>query len=159
MGVVPPFTPNVAVTTSDLTWWANRPFAIYPAVSTALTATVYSPVVWGTSSVSRDLVHSTSVNPDRVYLNTAGWYEVMVLAVFSAGTTGYRRAVVQVSGTDAIVSQMNPTPSGSLSWAFCGYVRCTAPAQDYLTVQAYTSAGTGLTVTTSARLSITFSGV
>jgi len=72
--------------------------ALTGASSQSIANSTWTAVAWGTETIDGQGMHSVSNNPELIYPNGAGWYEVNFSLVFAENSTGNRQARLLRSG-------------------------------------------------------------
>lgn len=78
-----------------------------------LTSTVRQSLTFDTEIFDTDSMHSTTVNPERITINTTGKYIVGGEALFTANAVGRRDLGIQVNSLGAFVVEVADTNAGA----------------------------------------------
>lgn len=116
--------------------------ATYTAVD--LDAEVYDIVQSGDTAS-----HSTSTDPSRIYVRTAGKYEIAGQVMFNANATGARIAQVRLNGVGTVLSESSQqaiTTVGIDTGVPFPTVELALTAGDYIELFAYQGSGGNLDV-------------
>lgn len=109
----------------------------------AIANATYTAVTFDTNDLLRDLTHSTSTNPTRLVVATAGVYQLAGQVSWNANTTGSRVARWAVNGTGVDV-QSAYTASAAMITFPAPTIAVQLAAGDYVELQAYQSSGGSL---------------
>lgn len=103
-------------------------------------------------------MHDPATNNSRLTCREAGRHMAFGHVVFSANATGERRIQIVKNGATTIAVQQMPAPTGTGVRAILSIATMADLAvNDYLELQAYHEAGTGLTIDVAAQFSPEFS--
>lgn len=146
MGTVPtpadPAASSVLPSSSTHSWYQTHQFLLTPPACRVITnaaqtlvANVPLSILFGAKTLDNvqsgdSPMHSTTTNTDRIYIRTAGRYDVVGLAQFSSATGAIS---VDIFKNGVNVSQVAmPGPGGQASISIDDTIQCSAG--DYLTL-------------------------
>lgn len=98
-----------------------------------------------------DNMHSTTVNPSRITIQTAGVYRVWGATAWASNVTGTRGGIIKMNGTvnvEPTYTQVAATNFNTVCRLQESFVSCVVG--DYFELQAYQNSGAALALTTTA---------
>lgn len=114
-------------------------------------------ITFNTETYDTDSMHSTSVNTDRITINTAGLYVVTAHLEFPANAgAGVRQTEIRLNGSDATLLAIQGTYPGAAG--VIAAVSCTVKlaVADYLQCTAFQNCGATLAVGGTAQYQMQF---
>lgn len=96
-----------------------------------------------------DAMHSTSVNPSRITIVTAGVYEFGAAIEWASNATGRRQLTLLVNNTTPIAADTRDGTTGAATRITLGGVDWEFAAGDYVEVQVLQSSGGNLDISAS----------
>ena len=129
------------VVKADLDYLANPPACrVYRSGTQSIPNTTRTAVTFDSERYDTNNMHSTSVNTNRITVNTAGLYMISGHVGFSTSTVGFRIAYIIVNGTLQIAIQStNVRTDGFLDMSVATTWK--AAVNDYFTLEVYQSSG------------------
>lgn len=117
--------------------------SLYKSVSQSLANGAPTAITWDAEREDVPGWHSTSTNPSRLTVTSAGWYRVGVALVWSANSTGQRYVGLRLNGTINLASMRYQAMGESgvvVPW------EGRLAANDYIEVIGYQTSGDVLNV-------------
>lgn len=105
-----------------------------------LTNNAETTVPWNNTLEATTLMHSQSVNPERITISIPGLYRVRTSIVFNTSNTGLRRANIRLDGTLKI-ERTDGAPTSSAASCISLDMLIDCPAGGVLTVNAFQTSG------------------
>jgi len=129
--------------------------AVFRNASTTVSNNTATAIAFNSQRYDTAGMHSTTVNPERITIKSAGIYSIAAHIVFAANSTGRRQLQIKLNATTIIALSEHAQTVGQIDSYSTSTIYKLA-VDDYLEVYAYHLAGGDLAVTSSTNYSPEF---